>query len=148
MSLTYLQPADLRSALHAFAAVRGGQMLLEWVENETEERRDGGLAATFRLFVFAEDGAILNVKEQQLYLLGARQRADTPERLRALIGGWCQALEAVFTKLSAQGTETMEALLPYDLWFADVFSLSAPQTEAAFADRFLVKSRLGRYLQD
>lgn len=87
----------------------------------------GGAFVTLRLVVWdSEGGPIRDIKEQECLLF---ERGDlAPERVRAFVAAWREALEE---KLQAVGFD-VDTMMPHDLVPSGVLELVRPQTKAEF----------------
>lgn len=121
--------------------IRQGDLSLQLAPGSSIAERDGSLIATVQLFVF-EAGAIRDIKEQVVRLVGAKHREITPDRFEAFITGWAQALRAFFED---RGVAVVERFLPYDLFFPEVAGMKRPQTAEEFAQACGTKKRFGRW---
>jgi hypothetical protein len=139
-----LSAADLQQALSEFPSYHSGpQVALEWVEGQEGQlvsEHAGYLRVTLRLISYDADGAITTIKEQDCVLVRAEHRDTSPERLRAYLQGWTQALAELFATPGFDG----ETLMPCELAAPAVLGLKTAHTADDFQARLLVKSRLGR----
>ncbi|MEZ4237085.1 MAG: hypothetical protein R3F59_13210 [Myxococcota bacterium] len=102
-----------------------------------EERPTGDLASTLQLVLFDAAGQVVSIREQPVVLVPARHREE-PERVRAYLAGWLEAVQQVL-----QAVPPDAELYPADLVCADVLDLARAETAADFRAAALTASRLG-----
>ena len=113
-----------------------------------EVRRDG-LLVTIQLIIY-DNGAVRDIKEQQLWMVPATALADMP-RVLAFLDGWVAALDRALEQPGPPPTGAaarklprlrrgIDMCMPHDLFDVTVLTLKTPRTaadfEAAFARRW------------
>jgi hypothetical protein len=112
--------------------------------------RGGAIMLTVRLFHWSmQDGqrTIADIKEQEVYALGAAQREDP--RLAACVAGWAEAVRHVFEQDDEHAAELVHGLMPHELVvIRELLALRRPRTAEDFTDAALSgRKRLGGFLR-
>ena len=106
------------------------------------DERDGRVIFTAQLAAFDDDGAVTDIKEQEL-ALGAVADFDDAERnralARALVATWQEVLDSV-------SRAVWQRLHPRDLVPADLVTLGNCEIEIDFRKALRAKKRLGKLL--
>lgn len=136
---------DLHARFAPFFPIGDGLVRLEVVEpwEGLTEADPEGATVVMRLIVFEEgpEGLIVrDIKEQQLYCGPAALYLDAT-RVDEMLYAQQEVLGEVL-----RGLDEPEALMPHDLFFANVMTLVRARTREDFAKALRAKSRLGRYL--
>ncbi|RYZ57871.1 MAG: hypothetical protein EOP08_16805, partial [Proteobacteria bacterium] len=98
------------------------ELRLEGGPDETDER---GVTATLQLFVTnVSDGSVLDIKEQEVFLVRPAQSAN-PARVAAYLQAWSRGLDHL-----ADGP--LEELVPSDFVLPDALDRDELQTQADF----------------
>ena len=136
-----LTVSDIHGILSEAFPAKAERASLEYVE--TVARPTGGFAVVVRLIVWdSSDGgetlSIRDVKEQEVWF---DPNDSSVERLAAYATAFIHVASCALANI-----ETVEVLMPHDLFISNVLELSRAETYLDFVKALSVKSRLGRYL--
>jgi hypothetical protein len=137
-----LDVSTLHDWLRELLPVRGGPAEVSYVE---ATRRDTKVFVTLQLIMHESavpHAPITDIKEQEM-LLGTEDDVDPPERVRAMLEGWCTVLGEVLTALPR---DELDTLMPHDLFPRSVLGLARSHTADDFARALRAKGRMGAFL--
>ncbi|WAS94919.1 YwqG family protein [Nannocystis punicea] len=102
-------------------------------EEPVSETESGGVQVRVLLLSYETDGErhIRDVKEQEVYLLNAAERADAA-RTTAYLRAWARALPAIGRHYGGE----VDTLMPLDLFFWEALAEAGVREEADFAALF------------
>ncbi len=134
----------IHGGLHELAAVprdADGERVL-WIDPQGRTR------VTLRLITWDrprgdDSRAVVEFREQEVLIAPGDLRDEEPERARAYLLGWADAVGVCLERMR-EGSW----LMPADLVFPRVVELTRPRTREQFARALLVRSRLGRWMSE
>lgn len=132
---------DIHGVLSEAFPAKAERASLEYVETVT--RPAGGFAVVVRLIIWdSTDGgetlSIRDVKEQEVWF---DPYDSSVERLSAYATAFVHVASCALANV-----ETVEVLMPHDLFVSNALKLSRAVTYLDFVKALSVKSRLGKYL--
>ena len=147
--------AAIESALREASPIQGGArelVALSRMGASAEDdppwtwREHGHVRTTLRLICWdgpRGDGArsIVDIREQDAVIVLRELIATPPQRLRAYILGWADAVGVCLERMPDDCWA-----MPADLVFPRILQLKRPQAREHYAAALLVRSRLGRWM--
>lgn len=131
-----LSTRDIEALLRAMLPTGDGRFALRLAPGEAPvlETNEGGVRVRVQSLVFeaSDQREVRDVKEQELPLLTAAQRADAT-RTAAYLRAWIRGVPGIVERYF--GGEA-ESLLPYDLLFPEALEEASAQDEADFLALF------------